>query len=77
MHPTNHSPNLHSFTQSATADATLLIAARAAGTPWVKWDLPLSIPGEWRGPVAQSLPHWRWRLSHRLERPNRLRCLTP
>jgi len=76
VHPTNHSPSLHSFTQRATA--TLLIAALGAGgTPWVNWDLPLSIPGEWRGPVAQSLPHWRQRLSHRLEGPNRLRGLSP
>jgi hypothetical protein len=68
VHPTNHSPSLHSFTQWATTDATLLIAALGAGgAPSVNWDRPLSIPGEWRGLVAQSLPHWRRRLSHRLE----------
>ena len=42
---------------------------------WVNRDLPL--PGEGRDPMAQSLPHWRRRLSHRLEGPNRLRCLAP
>jgi len=44
---------------------------------WVNRELPLPIPGEGRGPVAQSLPHWRRRLSHRLEGPNRLRGLAP
>jgi hypothetical protein len=44
---------------------------------WVNRDLPFPIPGEGRGPVAQSLPHWRRRLSHRLEGPNRLRRLAP
>ena len=43
----------------------------------VNRDLPLPIPGEGRDPVAQPLPHRRRRLSHRLEGPNRLRCLTP
>src|SRR6516225_3863523 len=42
---------------------------------WVNRDLPLPIPGEGRDPVAQSLPHWG--LAHRLEGPNRLRCLAP
>jgi len=40
-------------------------------------DLPLPIPGEGRDPVAQSLPHWRRRLAHHLEGPNRLCCLAP
>jgi hypothetical protein len=40
-------------------------------------ELPLPIPGEGRDPVAQSLSHWRLRLSHRLEGPNRLRGLAP
>jgi len=36
---------------------------------WVNRDLPFPIPAEERGPMAQSLPHWRERLSHRLEGP--------
>src|SRR6516225_1973744 len=44
---------------------------------WVNRDLPLPIPAEGRGPMAQSLPDWRRRLSHRLEGPNRLRRLAP
>src|SRR5262249_52710139 len=40
-------------------------------------DLPPPVPGEGRDPVAQPLPHRRRRLSHRLEGPNRLRCLAP
>jgi hypothetical protein len=44
---------------------------------WVNRELPLPIPGEGRDPVAQPLPDWRLRLSHRLEGPNRLRRLTP
>src|SRR5262249_49736449 len=37
----------------------------------------LPIPSKGRDPVAQPLPHWRRRLSHRLEGPNRLRGLAP
>ena len=44
---------------------------------WINPGLPLPIPGEGRGPVAQSLPHCRRRLPHRLEGPNRLRRLAP
>jgi hypothetical protein len=51
--------------------------APRAGRLWVNRDLPLPIPGEGRDPVAQPLPHWRRRLSHRFEGPNRLRCLAP
>src|SRR5262245_19876034 len=43
----------------------------------VDLDLPLPIPSEGRDPVVQPLPRRRRRLSHRLEGPNRLRCLAP
>ena len=44
---------------------------------WVNRDLPFPIPGEGHDPMAQSLPDWGRRLSHRLEGPNRLRGLAP
>jgi hypothetical protein len=56
-----------------TQPSSSLHAIQTMGQP----GLPLPIPGEGRGPVAQSLPHWRRRLPHCLEDPNRLRGLTP
>src|SRR5262245_5968719 len=50
---------------------------QSTASRWVYRDLPLPIPGEGRDPVTQPLPHWRRRLSHHLEGPNRLRRLTP
>jgi hypothetical protein len=43
----------------------------------VNQDLRFPIPAKRVRPVAQLLPRWRRRASHRLEGPNRLRSLAP
>src|SRR5262249_45854920 len=77
LHATNHSPTITDLrSEPPQAQPSRHICTRRP-RPWVNRDLPFPIPGEGRGPVAQSLPHWRRRLSHRLEGPNRLRGLAP
>src|SRR5262249_41381208 len=76
LHATNH---LRAITDLRSEPLRMQPSSSLHSMPrlWVNWDLPLPIPGEGRDPVAQSLPDWRRRLSHRLEGPNRLRCLAP
>src|SRR5262249_5910860 len=77
LHATNHSPTITDLrSEPPQAQPSRDICTRRP-RPWVNRDLPFPIPGEGRGPVAQSLPNWRRRLSHRLEGPNRLRGLAP
>jgi hypothetical protein len=76
LHATNHSRTIMIYAVNRRSRNPLVIAASAPQT-MANRDLPFPIPGEGRDPVAQSLPHWRRRLSHRLEGPNRLRGLAP
>src|ERR1700730_11732281 len=75
-HATNHSRAITDLRSEPPRTQLSSSAAVAAGL-WVNLELPLPIPGEGRDPVAQPVPHGRRRLSHRLEGPNRLRCLAP